>query len=110
VPTNGVEALSTKGSADSELVDRAHVTRLQVEVERLNSELTLHHSRCGGAYSAVLKQNETLQAELTKARELIGYVQGAIQGGPEHPWIPGGKGAEELQRRVQDYQSAKVQP
>lgn len=49
---------------------RAHVTRLQAEVERLNSELMLHHRHCSGAYSAVLGQNDALQAEVERLKTM----------------------------------------
>jgi FtsZ-binding cell division protein ZapB len=50
-----------------QLVDIVHVTRLQAEVERLKEAKVLVEI----AASQVVKAKESLQAELTKARELL---------------------------------------
>lgn len=55
---------------DIELVDRAHVTRLQAEVENRTSQLCMSRTQLGVS----LRRNENLQSELTKARELIGAM------------------------------------
>lgn len=59
---------------EGELVDRAHVTRLQAEVERLRNALegeVIARTMDSNADGACILD---LQAELTKARELLTFV------------------------------------
>jgi hypothetical protein len=56
----------------TELVDRAHVTRLQAEVER--SQCIVRGQRT--TIDTIQLQVETLQSELTKAREYIQSLRG----------------------------------
>lgn len=62
VPTNGVRSLLSSGKSDSEPVDCAHVTRLQAEVKRLGSIGRGQRKTIDN----VQLQVERLQSELTK--------------------------------------------
>jgi len=66
-----------------ELVDRAHVTRLQAEVSALRLENSRFVEALGVAASKSIAERAALQAELTKARELVldvGSSMGSTEG------------------------------
>lgn len=72
------------GDALVELVDRAHVTRLQAEV----ADVSKSYEALAHVYAATQKgfakmqaERDTLQSELTKARELIGDLRADTQSG-----------------------------